>query len=592
MTASLWRLLSHLPRRRRVQLYLLIVLMLAGAAAELLSLAAVVPFVTVLANASGSASQPAVRTFLEFTGVDADSLPFAISMVFSVLVVAAATVRLTLLWASARFCYGWGHDLSSELYRKTLHRPYSFHISRNSSEIIGAIGKVQVVISSYINPVLNGLIATILATAIIGTLMAIDPVTAIGGAAVFGGCYFLIASLVRQRLRGLGLIFAKTNDQRIQAVQEGLGGIRDVILDRAQAAYQQRFSTFDDQYRRAQARSEFLNGSPRVMIEAVGMLLLAGFALAYSSNKASLGALLPVLGALALGVQRLMPLLQQVYRGWSAMVNAQASLDDVLKLIEYEPPKLLEGEQLEFAAAITLRGVSFCYGRAGSATVLHDINLDIRRGERIGIVGPTGSGKSTLVDLLMGLLFPAGGQLRVDGAEITPQNAAAWQRHIAHVPQTIFLTDASLMENIAFAVAPGRIDRSRVEAAAQAAQIHNHIVSLPEGYQTRAGERGVKLSGGQRQRIGIARALYRQADVLVLDEATSALDDVTEERVMRGIDAIARDVTVIVIAHRLSTLKGCDRILQLERGRLVAVSTYQQLMQQRAGIGREEEVGR
>jgi ATP-binding cassette subfamily B protein len=274
------------------------------------------------------------------------------------------------------------------------------------------------------------------------------------------------------------------------------------------------------------------------------------------------------------------------------MVNAQASLDDVLKLIEYEPPKLLEGEQLEFAAAITLRGVSFCYGRAGSATVLHDINLDIRRGERIGIVGPTGSGKSTLVDLLMGLLFPAGGQLRVDGAEITPQNAAAWQRHIAHVPQTIFLTDASLMENIAFAVAPGRIDRSRVEAAAQAAQIHNHIVSLPEGYQTRAGERGVKLSGGQRQRIGIARALYRQADVLVLDEATSALDDVTEERVMRGIDAIARDVTVIVIAHRLSTLKGCDRILQLERGRLVAVSTYQQLMQQRAGIGREEEVGR
>jgi ATP-binding cassette subfamily B protein len=566
--------------------------MLAGAAAELMSLAAVVPFVTVLSNSSEAANQPAVRALLEFTGLGRDNIPFAISTVFSVLVVVAATVRLTLLWASARFCYAWGHDLSSELYGKTLHRPYSFHISRNSSEIIGAIGKVQVVITTYINPVLNGLIATILASAIVGTLVAIDPVTAVGGAAVFGGCYFLIAGFVRQRLRRLGLTFARTNDQRIQAVQEGLGGIRDVILDRAQAAYQHRFALVDDQYRRAQARSEFLNGSPRIMIEAVGMLLLASFALAYSSSKASLGALLPALGALALGVQRLMPLLQQVYRGWSAMVNAQASLDDVLKLIEYEPPRSREGEQVHFVQAITLQGVWFAYGSAGSTPVLRDINLSIRRGERIGIVGPTGSGKSTLVDLVMGLLSPTSGQFRVDGAEINVHNAAAWQRHIAHVPQTIFLSDASLMENIAFAVTPADIDRQRVEAAAKAAQIHNHVDSLPDRYQTRAGERGIKLSGGQRQRIGIARDLYRWADVLVLDEATSALDDRTEEMVMRGIDAITRDITIIVIAHRLSTLKGCDRIIQLERGRIVAVSTYPELIEQRAAALQAEQAGR
>lgn len=591
MTGSLWRLLRHLSTRRRIQLYLLVALMFAGAVAELLSLAAVVPFVTVLANSSEPVNQPAIRSFLQFSGVSKDDIPFAVSAVFSALVVLAATVRLTLLWASARFCYGWGHDLSSELYGKTLHRPYSFHISRNSSEIIGAIGKVQVVITTYINPVLNGAIATVLACAIIGTLVAIDPVTAVGGAAVFGGCYFLIAGLVRQRLRRLGLTFAKTNDQRIQAVQEGLGGIRDVILDRAQAAYQQRFALVDDQYRRAQARSEFLNGSPRIMIEAVGMLLLAGFALTYSSNKASLAALLPALGALALGVQRLMPLLQQVYRGWSAMVNAQASLDDVLSLIEYEVPQPIEGDKVDFAQTITLEGVSFAYGAARSTPVLHDINLSIRRGERIGIVGPTGSGKSTLADLLMGLLFPTTGQFRVDGVEIHARNAAAWQHHIAHVPQTIFLTDASLMENIAFAVAPADIGRERVEAAARAAQIHNHIESLPDRYRTRAGERGIKLSGGQRQRIGIARALYRRAEVLVLDEATSALDDATEERVMRGIDEAASDITVIVIAHRLSTLKGCDRILELERGRIVAVSTYRQWMQRRLDSLQMESTG-
>lgn len=591
-SSSLRRLLRQLSAQRRVQLYLLMGLMLAGAAAELVSLGAVVPFVTVLADPAKAVNQPAIRAFMEVTGTGAASLPAAISIAFSVLVIAAAAIRLSLLWASARFCYGWGHDLGKELYGNTLRRPYSFHISHNSSEIIGAIAKIQVVISSYINPVLNGLIAFILASTIIATLVVIDPVVALGGAAVFGGSYFVIALLVRKRLRHLGRVFARTNDQRVQAVQEGLGGIRDVILDRAQSAYQKRFARIDEQYRRAQARSEFLTGSPRLMIEAIGMLLLSGFALTYRSSEVGLGTLLPVLGALAVGVQRLMPLLQQVYRGWSAAINAQASLDDVLALLEYQPQQLREEPPMKFEQAITMEGLCFSYGSAAEIPVLRDINLSIRRGERIGVVGVTGSGKSTLVDLLMGLLSPTAGSFRVDACEVGTHNSASWQEHIAHVPQNIFLADTTIAENIAFAVSPASMDRQRVEMAATAARIHDYILTLPEGYDTPVGERGIKLSGGQRQRIGIARALYRKADVLVLDEATSALDDATEQQVMKGIDAVAADLTIIMIAHRLSTLRNCHRILELDRGRIAGIFTYEQLLQSRSASVNDEMMGK
>ena len=583
-TGSLRRTLRCLfeqlsPRRRR-QLGLLLALMLMGAAAELLSLGAVIPFVTVLAKPEAAAKHPAVATLMDLFHIGPPQLPLAVSLAFAGFVVVAMAVRLALMWANIRFANGLGAEIGETLYARTLQRPYSFHVSRNTSEIIGSMNKVQKLIIGYVQPMLTGIAAFVLAVAIIGLLVVVNPAVAIGGALIFGGSYFLVAFAVRRRLRRNGIVIAVANDQRIQALQEGLGGIRDVILDHAQPIYTRRFSRIEQRFRRAQASSQFDSMFPRVAIEAIGILLLVGFAMALSSSGRDLMAMLPTLGLLAIGAQKLVPLLQQIYSGWSSVASSQRSVDDVLGLLDFEPLPP-PPETIPFADEIRLQDVGFAYGPPGALNVLVDIDLRIRRGEKIGIVGPTGSGKSTLVDLLMGLLSPVSGRFTVDGCEITPSNAVAWQRHIAHVPQSIYLSDASIAENIAFGIEAGKIDRSRLERAARAAQIHDHVASLPEGYSTPVGERGVRLSGGQRQRIGIARALYKGADVLVLDEATSALDDEIEKRVMAGISESSSGTTVIMIAHRLTTMRACDRIIRLHRGTVAGIETFDTLMEGR-----------
>jgi ABC-type multidrug transport system fused ATPase/permease subunit len=574
---SLRRLLRQVPPRRKRQLLLLLAATLAGAVAELLSLGAVLPFVAVLADPAKAARNAHLARVMEATGVTVAELPTLVSLVFAALILLAIGARLLLLRVNIRFSNALGAELGEALYARTLRRPYLFHVSRNTSQIIGSMNKVARIITGYVQPLLTGAAAAVVACAIVALLVAIEPLVALLGATLFGGCYLVIAQWVRRRLRHDGIVVAAANDERIQVMQEGLGGIRDVILDRAQDIYARRFSGIERRFRDAQARSQFHAGFPRLAVEAIGMLLLVGFAIAATRRGHALATLLPTVGAFALGAQKLMPLLQQVYAGWSAAINSQPSVDDVLDLLDFEPLPSSSAD-IPFRSAIRLERVDFAYdGGDAPTTVLHGIDLVIRRGEKIGIVGSTGSGKSTLVDIVMGLLPPSVGVLRVDEVAVTAANADAWQRHIAHVPQAIYLSDASIAENIAFGCAPEQIDRERLEAVARIACIHEHVAALPQGYATVVGERGVRLSGGQRQRIGIARALYKQVDVLVLDEATSALDDQTEREVMRGIFAAAADTTVIMIAHRLTTLRDCDRILHLGGGRILRETGYDAL---------------
>ena len=581
---NLRRLYAQLPARRKRQLVLLMGLMLVGAIAELLSLGAVIPFIAVLAKPAAAAGHPAVEGMMRMLGIGLPQLPVAVGLLFAGMVLVATFVRLLLMWANIRFANGLGAEIGETLYARTLQRPYSFHVSRNTSEIIGSMNKVQKLIISFVQPLLTGFAAIVLSLAIVGLLVAVNPGVALGGAAIFGGSYFLIAFLVRRRLRRNGVVIAQANDQRIQALQEGLGGIRDVILDHAQAIYGRRFSRIEQRFRRAQGSSQFDGMFPRVAVEAIGIFLLAGFATLFAGRGGDLVAMLPVVGLLAMGAQRLVPLMQQVYAGWSAAVGSERSLDDVLTLLDFEPVPAAPGV-MAFDREIRLQDVAFSYGSPDGSRVLSAIDLRIRSGEKIGIAGATGSGKSTLVDLLMGLLLPTGGRFTVDGLDVTPGNATAWQRNIAHVPQSIFLSDATIAENIAFGIEPKQIDRERMEAAARAAQIHDHVAALPDGYRTMVGERGVRLSGGQRQRIGIARALYKGAPVLVLDEATSALDDETERRVMDGILHSATATTVVMIAHRLTTMRECDRIIVLERGCVERVVRYDELVRPGADHG-------
>jgi len=332
---------------------------------------------------------------------------------------------------------------------------------------------------------------------------------------------------------------------------------------------------------RAGAGNAFMSQAPRFLMEAIGMVIIAIFVLVLSNKPGGVAAAFPLLGMLALAAQRLLPLIQQVYGNWSVVAGSRAVLTDVLALLDQPLPELAnqaETESLAFVNAISLQNISFRYGDT-TPWVLDEINLTIPKGARVGFVGSTGSGKSTVIDLIMALLEPSNGVLMVDDKIITAENRRAWQRNIAHVPQAIFLADTTIAENIAFGTPSDQIDYERVRLAAKRARIDEFVESYPDGYAAIVGERGVRLSGGQRQRIGIARALYKQASVLVFDEATSALDTETEFSVMQAIDDLADDLTIIMIAHRTTTLKKCDVIFKLDQGQVFAQHSYNEVIQ-------------
>ena len=354
-------------------------------------------------------------------------------------------------------------------------------------------------------------------------------------------------------------------NKRIQTVQEGLGGIRDILLDHTQSHFLRRFTMTDWPMRQAQASNNIIGPSPRFVVEAFGIVLIAFLGYNMSESQGGLGAAIPALGALALGVQRLMPLIQQTYQGWAQVSGNRQLLQDVVDFLG-QPADVSQvaAQALPFEREISLEQISFRY-QPNSPLVLNGVSLTIAKGSRIGIVGTTGSGKSTAMDLLMGLLQPTEGCIKVDGTPLSGQSRISWQRNIAHVPQTVYLSDASFAENIAFGVSAEEIDMDRVKQAAKQAQIAEFIESSTDGYQATIGERGVRLSGGQRQRIGIARAIYKQAKLLVFDEATSALDSNTEAAVISSVMSLSQDLTIIMIAHRVSTLENCDMIVEIDQ---------------------------
>ena len=575
---DLTRLLSFVSPRRRRQAILILGLMLIGAAAELLTIGAVMPFLALISTPDIADRYPRVTRLLSHLTWQQDQpllVPAAIA--FALVAALTAAVRLTLAWVSQKYVFRVGYELSVSMYKNVLYRPYEYHVRHNTSEVLAGINKVHSLISGVILQLMTALTGVVISIFIIGALIVIDPVVALSAASAFGVMYYLVASLAGRRLYQNGRTIAECQTKRVQTVQEGLGGIRDVIIDKVQPIFLAKYMRLDSAMRDAQAVNQFIGTAPRFVLEAAGMIVIAALAIWLSGREGGIGAALPLLGALALGAQRLLPLLQQVYVGWTQVVGNRQSVRDVLDLLEHEPEELApssqQSSQLSFKQHLTFRNVSFRYSPK-TAFALTNVNITIKRGSRVGLIGKTGSGKSTIVDILMGLLKPTSGCILVDGNQIDYSNRGAWQAQIAHVPQSIYLSDASILENIAFGVPPDEIDPSRVLRASAIAQLHEFVESLPEGYQTPVGERGIRLSGGQRQRLGIARAVYRQAAVLILDEATSALDNVTEAEVMRALETLEEDRTIIMIAHRLSTVARCDIIIQIDNGSVVKTGSY------------------
>lgn len=561
--------------------------MVVAAIAEVVSLGAVLPFLGMLASPDTVLKYPLIQEVERILGGGRERLVVFFTVMFIVAAVVAGAVRLLLLWATTRVAFGAGSDLSIELYRRTLHQPYEAHISRNSSAVLSGVGKV----GGAMNILSQCLIlasSLILMVAIAAALLAMDPLVAIVSIVGFGLSYSAITFTARHKLRRNGSIIANEQTRVFKILQEGLGGIRDVLLDGTQKIYCDVYQQADLPLRRAQGNNLFIAASPRFVMETLGLVMIAVLALILSKQPEGITASLPMLGALALGAQRLLPALQQAYGAWATIVGSQASLADTIDLLE-QPirAEMLQSapEPMQFREAIRFKGVNFRYTEDGP-WVVRNLDLIIPKGSRIGLVGATGSGKSTTLDILMGLLTPTEGQLLIDGYSLDGDLMRAWRRTIAHVPQSIYLSDASFIENIAFGIPLEQIDFERVKLAAKQAQIADFIESCPQGYRTPVGERGMRLSGGQRQRVGIARALYKQASVLVFDEATSALDNATERSLMESIEALNRDLTILLVAHRLTTVRQCDVVVEIKDGSIHAQGDYDSLLRKSASFRR------
>ena len=564
---ALRALYRSLPPLRRRQAWLTIGLMLVGALAEVVSVGSILPFLAVLTDPARLAAVPVVGPLMGLLPPGSD-LVAVTATAFIVLFIVSGLLRLSLAWVSQALAFNISQDLSLIAFAKLIRQPYPYYVQRHSGETLSQFEKLQNITFTVLLMGLQALISSVIAVMLIALLVAVNPRVALVSAGLLIGVYLVISFGVRPVLRRNSESASFHGMQRIKRLQEALGGIRDILLDRSQPAFEREFARSAHKYSKAQASTAFISQAPRILIEMLGMVMIGAYAWHLAGQSGGVTAAIPVLGALALGAQRLLPLLQVAFNGWASFLGNRQNVVDVVELLslaDRTPPEPPPGT-VAFRQTIAFKQVGFAYPTGGK--VLSGIDFTIAKGERIGIAGTTGSGKSTLMDLLLGLLDPSEGEILIDGRPLDRQLRAAWQEEIAHVPQAIYLADDSMAANIAFGVTAPEIDLARVKEAAGSAGIADFIAGLAHGYATQTGERGIRLSGGQRQRIGIARALYKRASVLVFDEATSALDSRTEEEVMASIDRLGLEMTIVMIAHRLTTLQGCNRIIYLEHGRI------------------------
>ena len=570
MIAELTSLWLHTSKRRHVQFFLILILMVTSSIAEVVSIGAVVPFLAILTSPEQVFQHQYMQFIIDFFQFkDPDELILPVTIAFISAAILSGFMRLLLLYATTRFPYATGADISVEAYRRTLFQDYLAHTAFNTSELINGITiKTGAVTSGILNPALIFISSVVVIIFVVAALFVVDAVVTVSALLVFGLLYGLVIVYTRSKLEENSRKIAKESTQVIKSIQEGIGGIREVLIEQNQDFYCRLYRQSDMPMRRALGNNQFIHGSPRYVIESIGIVLIAGLAYAIHLRDGGVESAIPVLGALALGAQRILPALQQLYGSYASIRSSYASFNDVLHLLSQPLPEYFCGSgSIPFSKGIYLKNVSLYYGRA-KRPILNNINMSIPKGSIVGLIGSTGGGKSTLFDIIMGLIIPSSGDIFIDDKLVDSKNRCLWQKRISHVSQNTYLSDASIEENIAFGVPADQIDYEKVRESAKLAQLSEIVESWPEKYKTLVGERGGRLSGGQRQRIGIARAIYKQSDVLILDEATSALDTKTEREVMRSIQTLSKDITILIIAHRTITLRDCDQIYSLENGKL------------------------
>ncbi len=568
MTTDLKKIWAiFIPSERRKSFWML-VLMVLMAVAETLSVLSIMPFLSVLGRPAVIHENVLLSTaykLFDFHGARDFILALGLASIF--LVVASSIFKTVTQHVINRFVHLLRHAISSRLLSRYLHQPYEFFLVRNPSTLgKNVLSEVDQLMFHLVQPLSQLLAQGCVVLAMTVLIFIYDPLTAVCIIAVLGLLYGVIYGLVRKRLGTIGHERAAANGRRYQACNEALSGIKDVKITHSAGAYQRHFEQASRLLSRHMATSDTLSQSPLYLVEATGYSMLIVIALVLLLRSNDIAHVLPALGLYGFAAYRMLPAAQVMYRGFAKLKFSSAALQAIhrdLILPEVRTPEA--SSTLKPHTEIRLQGIRYAYPSAPDKPVFDGFDLVIPAHTSVGIVGKSGAGKSTLMDLLLGLLRPQAGTLSVDGQPITAGNVAAWQRAIGYVPQHIYLADTSVAENIAFGVASKHIDMQAVERAARAAQIHDFIAGeLPQGYDTIIGDRGIRLSGGQRQRVGIARALYRDPAVLFFDEATSALDAQTEEALNDAIRHLSSSKTIVVIAHKESSLHDCSRIALLE----------------------------
>ena len=579
------KLLFLLTPHERKRAGLLIIMIIIMALLDMIGVASILPFMAVLMNPGLLETNVILNTMfqnLSMLGIETRQ-EFLVALgvlVFALLIISLAFKALT-TYAQIRFVQMREHSIAKRLIEGYLHQPYSWFLSRHSADLgKNILSEVSTIIGYGINPLMELIAKGIVTIALITLLIITDPKPAFIVGLSLGSAYLIIFYIIRKYLNQTGEERVANNQLRFTAVSEMFSATKEVKVGGLEETYIKSFSNSAQIFARTQASSLIISQLPRFILEAVAFGGILIIILYISVQTGSFNNALPVVSLYVFAGYRLMPALQQIYSSFTNLSFVGPSLNKLYYDLKTLKPIDENQDQgvLKFNKTITLKNIHYSYPST-SRTALKNINLTIPVKSTVGLVGATGSGKTTTVDIILGLLVAQKGTLEVDGKVITKQNARAWQRSIGYVPQHIYLSDDTVAANIAFGVKPKDINQAAVLKSSKIANLHNFVIDeLPKQYQTTIGERGVRLSGGQRQRIGIARALYHNPQVLILDEATNALDNLTEKAVMDSVNNLSKDITIILITHRLGTVKKCDKIFLLEKGEIKNNGTFKELI--------------
>ena len=572
------------PRELKIS-YLLIIMIIIMASLDMIGVASILPFMAVLTNPSVIETNTILNKMFEISRIfgveNNDEFLFALGILVFMLLIISLIFKALTAYAQIRFVQMREYTIGKRLVEGYFHQPYSWFLSRHSADLVKTVlSEVNEVIGNGLKPLMEIIAKSTIIIAIIILLIIADPKLAFVVSFSIIVTYGFIFYFIRNILYKLGKERFKSNQFRFRIVSEAFGAAKEIKVGGLEKGFIKSFSINAQTFARNVASSEVLGILPRFALEAIafgGILLIILFIL---DNTGSVNDAIPIISLYAFAGYRLMPAIQVIYLSSTRLKFVGPALDKIINDIKNLKPLNLNQNQgvLNFNKAIDLKNISYNYPNS-QRTSLKNINLSIPNCSRVGIMGPTGCGKTTMVDIILGLLDPKKGTLEVDGQTIKDQNRRSWQRSIGYVPQQIYLSDDTIAANIAFGVHSKDINKDLVEKASKIANLHEFIIDeLPDQYETTVGERGIRLSGGQRQRIGIARALYHNPKVLILDEATSALDDQTEKVVMEAIHNLDKNITIIIIAHRLSTIKNCDIVYLLEKGELKNTGTFEEVI--------------